>query len=37
MTASLQLLDSTVIASGFPERTDAAALVIGPTGVASRQ
>ena len=29
-----QLLDSTVIASGFPERTDPAALVIGPTGVA---
>jgi DNA-binding beta-propeller fold protein YncE len=28
------LLDSTVIASGFPERTDPAALVIGPTGVA---
>lgn len=28
------LLDSTVIASGFPERTDSAALVIGPTGVA---
>lgn len=30
---SPQLLDSTVIASGFPERTDPAALVIGPTGV----
>jgi hypothetical protein len=29
-----QLLDSTVIATGFPERTDPAALVIGPTGVA---
>lgn len=29
-----QLLDSTVVASGFPERTDPAALVIGPTGVA---
>ncbi|GGG71274.1 hypothetical protein [Edaphobacter dinghuensis] len=29
-----QLLDSTVIASGFAERTDPAALVIGPTGVA---
>ncbi len=28
-----QLLDSTVIGSGFPERTDPAALVIGPTGV----
>lgn len=28
------LVDSTVIASGFPERTDPAALVIGPTGVA---
>jgi DNA-binding beta-propeller fold protein YncE len=28
------LLDSTVIASGFPERTDPNALVIGPTGVA---
>jgi hypothetical protein len=28
------LIDSTVIASGFPERTDPAALVIGPTGVA---
>jgi hypothetical protein len=31
---SPQLLDSTIIASGFPERTDPAALVIGPTGVA---
>jgi DNA-binding beta-propeller fold protein YncE len=31
---SPQLVDSTVIASGFPERTDPAALVIGPTGVA---
>ena len=29
-----QLQDSLVIASGFPERTDPAALVIGPTGVA---
>ena len=29
-----KLFDSTVIASGFPERTDPAALVIGPTGVA---
>jgi DNA-binding beta-propeller fold protein YncE len=29
-----QLLDSTVVAFGFPERTDPAALVIGPTGVA---
>lgn len=29
-----QLLDSDVIANGFPERTDPAALVIGPTGVA---
>lgn len=28
------LLDSTVIASGFAERTDSMALVIGPTGVA---
>jgi hypothetical protein len=28
-----QLLNSRVIASGFPERTDPAALVIGPTGV----
>jgi len=28
------LLDSTVIATGFPERTDPNALVIGPTGVA---
>ncbi len=28
------LLDSTVIATGFPERTDPVALVIGPTGVA---
>jgi hypothetical protein len=31
---SPQLLDSTVIAKDFPERTDPAALVIGPTGVA---
>jgi hypothetical protein len=29
-----KLLDSTVIGSGFPERTDPAALVIGPTGLA---
>src|SRR3984885_14001980 len=29
-----QLLDSTVVGSGFPERTDPAALVIGPTGLA---
>jgi hypothetical protein len=29
-----QLINSTVIADGFPERTDSAALVIGPTGVA---
>ena len=29
-----QLLDSTVVGSGFPERTDPNALVIGPTGVA---
>jgi hypothetical protein len=29
-----RLLDSSIIASGFPERTDPAALVIGPTGVA---
>jgi hypothetical protein len=29
-----QLIDSTVIAAGFPERTDPVALVIGPTGVA---
>jgi DNA-binding beta-propeller fold protein YncE len=28
-----ELLDSTVIGSGFPERLDPAALVIGPTGV----
>ena len=28
------LINSSVIASGFPERTDPAALVIGPTGVA---
>ena len=32
--AAPHLLDSSVIASGFPERTDPAALVIGPTGVA---
>ena len=29
-----RLLDTTIVASGFPERTDPAALVIGPTGVA---
>jgi hypothetical protein len=29
-----QIIDDTVIAKGFPERTDPAALVIGPTGVA---
>jgi hypothetical protein len=29
-----QLIDSTVVGSGFPERTDPAALVIGPTGLA---
>ena len=29
-----ELIDSAVIASGFPERTDPNALVIGPTGVA---
>jgi len=29
-----ELVNSTVIASGFPERTDPNALVIGPTGVA---
>ena len=28
------MTDNTIIASGFPERTDPAALVIGPTGVA---
>jgi hypothetical protein len=28
------LFDSTVVGSGFPERTDPAALIIGPTGVA---
>jgi DNA-binding beta-propeller fold protein YncE len=28
-----ELLDTTVIGSGFPERLDTAALVIGPTGV----
>jgi hypothetical protein len=32
--SSPKILDSTVIASGFPERTDPNALVIGPTGVA---
>ncbi len=35
--AKMPVLESiTVIASGFPERTDPAALVIGPTGVALR-
>jgi hypothetical protein len=29
-----QIFDDTVIANGFPERTDPVALVIGPTGVA---
>jgi DNA-binding beta-propeller fold protein YncE len=29
-----RVIDSTVIADGFPERTDSQALVIGPTGVA---
>src|SRR3984885_5901341 len=29
-----ELLESTVVGSGFPERTDPNALVIGPTGVA---
>lgn len=29
-----ELIDSLVISSGFPQRTDPAALVIGPTGVA---
>jgi hypothetical protein len=29
-----QLIDSTVVGSNFPERTDPVALVIGPTGVA---
>ena len=29
-----KMIDSSIIASGFPERTDSAALVIGPTGVA---
>jgi hypothetical protein len=28
-----KMVDSTVIGSGFPERTDPAALVVGPTGV----
>lgn len=28
------LLDSSIVASGLPERTDPAALIIGPTGVA---
>jgi hypothetical protein len=31
---SPQLMNSTIVASGFPERTDPNALVIGPTGVA---
>jgi hypothetical protein len=35
--SAMPVLESiTVIASGFPERTDPAALVIGPTGVALR-
>ena len=29
-----KLVDSTVVATGFPERTDPAALVVGPTGLA---
>ena len=29
-----RLIDSTVVGSNFPERTDPAALIIGPTGVA---
>lgn len=33
-TGAPLMIDSSVIASGFPERTDPAALVIGPTGVA---
>jgi hypothetical protein len=32
-----KLVDSTIVGSGFPERTDPAALVIGPTGVAFDQ
>ena len=36
-SGAMPMLESiTVIASGFPERTDPAALVIGPTGVALR-
>jgi len=36
-TTAMPVLESiSVIASGFPERTDPAALVIGPTGVALR-
>jgi hypothetical protein len=36
-TSAMPVLESiAVIASGFPERTDPAALVIGPTGVALR-
>ena len=34
MSGAPTLVDSSVIAWGFPERTDPAALVIGPTGVA---
>jgi DNA-binding beta-propeller fold protein YncE len=30
----IEVLQSTVVGSGFPERTDPAALVIGPTGLA---
>lgn len=37
MASAPKMLNSTVIASGFPERTDPAALVIGPTGVAFDQ
>jgi len=36
-TSAMPVLESiSIIASGFPERTDPAALVIGPTGVALR-
>lgn len=34
---SPRVLDNTVIASGFPERTDPNALVVGPTGVGLSQ
>ena len=30
---ALEVTESSVIADGFPERTDPAALVVGPTGV----